>query len=265
MLKAVKMKTKLLIIFLATLLLLSGCSLFSPIEAEATQIPTLPPAPPTIQPPTFTPSSTQTPAETATPALTATPLVTPSPVPFVPFTVTVAVDNVNLRNNPGYLFSVLRILHINDTVLVLGKSLGDEWFLVQTNSFVTGWVFGKLIQTDERLNLAPVFQPSDAQLITGKVVNEQGIPISGLQFAFVQGEGSNAPRNDAVTNVDGIFYAFMPLNISGVWTVSYVAIACTSNVMDADCNNIPGMGTNVDPSTIQITLPANQSLNFIWK
>jgi hypothetical protein len=259
----IEMKTGIVFSILA-ILVLSGCTLFSPIETP-TQIP-LQDQPATDLPPaTPTPAASETPAETSTPTETPVPPATPSPAPFVPFEATIIVDNVNLRSNPGYLFSVLRILHVNDTVLVLGKSLGNEWFLVQMNNFVTGWVFHQLVETAGNIDLLPIYQPSNTQLITGRVVNEQGTPISGLQFAFVQGTGASEQRNDAMTNADGIFYAFMPSNYSGEWTVSYVAIACTSNVMDSDCNEIPGMGTTVDPVSAQVTLPYSQELNFTWK
>jgi hypothetical protein len=47
--------------------------------------------------------------------------------------------------------------------------------------------------------------------------------------------------------------------------VGYVAIACTSNLMDANCNWKSGVATQPNPAAITITLPLTSTLEFIWK
>jgi hypothetical protein len=175
------------------------------------------------------------------------------------------VDNLNLRSNPGYLFPALLMMQKDTSLLVRGQSPGGEWISVQMPSNESGWVFAKLLVSDHPLDLIPFIQPENVQLVKGHVVDANNQPVTGVQFAITQGQGTNAPRNDAMTDAIGDFYAFMPLTASGEWYVSYVAIACTSNLMDANCNWKSGVVTQPDPVGISITLPLASTLEFPWK
>jgi hypothetical protein len=198
---------------------------------------------------------------------TLTPITTPtsSPTPYVPFQVASMVDNLRLRPNPGYLFPALLMMQKDTSLLVLGQSPGGEWIFVQMPTNEKGWVFAKLLVSDTPLDLIPFIQPENVQLLKGHVVDANNQPVIGIQFAITQGQGTDAPRNDAMTDINGFFYAFMPLTASGEWYVSYVAIACTSNLMDADCNWISGVATQPEPAGTFVTLPITSTLEFIWK
>lgn len=206
--------------------------------------------------PTYTPEPTLAPTQTYVP--------TASPAAFVPFHVTTWADNVVLRTNPGYLFDKLGILKKYASLLVVGRSEGAEWLLVQTEDHRSGWVFTKLVETMGRpLGPVPVVTPADVLLVKGRVTDDSGKLISGVQFALVQGTGDNAPRNDAMTDETGVFFAFMPQQSSGTWWMSYVAIACTSNIMDASCN----FSGEPDPKGVNIQLPrdAGPIWEFKWR
>ena len=207
------------------------------------------------------------PALSTTATVILTPITTPShsPTPYAPFYATAMVDNLMLRSNPGYLFPALLMMQKDTSLLVLGQSPGGEWIFVQMPSNESGWVFAKLLVSDQPLDLIPFIQPENVQLVKGRVVDANNQPVNGVQFAITQGQGTNAPRNDAMTDANGDFYAFMPLTASGEWVVSYVAIACTSNLMDANCNWKSGVATQPDPVGISITLPLTSTLKFIWK
>jgi uncharacterized protein YgiM (DUF1202 family) len=241
-------------------LLLTACNL--PASTPTEEIP----VPPTLQ------VNTQVPlVETATPTLTATILPTETPLPsptateFAPFNVKASVDNFNVRTNPGYLFPVLMMVQQGTELTVYGQAPGGEWIYVKTPDGVYGWVFAKLIFDEPRLSQAPIREPEKVQLVNGFLKDVKGNPISGFHFALVQGSGLNAPRNDAMTDENGEFFAYMPVNSSGVWNVSYVAYACTSNIVDADCNFLPGQNKLPDPLSIDITLPLNNPLEFIFQ
>ena len=139
---------------------------------------------------------------------------------------------------------------------------------MQTNDNRTGWVFTQLIDAGGAdINTAPSIWPPAVQTLVGTLKDEAGVPISGIQFAIVQGAGVTAPRNDAVTDDTGTFYAFMPPESSGTWTLSFTAVACTSNTMDANCNCIAGSCGRPDPESISIVLPRSQEqpLEFTWR
>lgn len=223
-------------------------------------------------PPTATPPAVEalgaSPSAMLPTAQSTASLVTPAPAataePFVPFTVTTWADNVVLRANPGYLFEKLAIMEKGTALKVLARSQGGEWLMVQTPDSRIGWVFAQLVEASgSSVNNAPVLVPSDTIVVRGRVSAQDGSPISGIQFALVQGSGPNPPRTDAMTDQSGLFYAFMPADVRGTWWVSYTAISCKSNIMDADCN----WTGKPAPEGVYIDLPqgSNTILEFGWK
>jgi uncharacterized protein YgiM (DUF1202 family) len=255
------MSLKHLLLYLLIVLTAAGCSLSAPTEIA----PTSTKAPTVTSLPTFTPPP---PTHTATVTVTLPPTATFTPTlkPFAPYDAPVTVENVNMRSNPGYLFSVIKKVAKGTTFQVLGKAPGGEWISVQSQDKVKGWIFAQLLTLDKEMMVsAPIIQPSGVNLVKGRVVDAQGIPISGLQFTLTQGTGYGAPRNDAVTDNLGEFYAFMPSSVSGTWEITYTAISCTSNVMDANCTCKPGMCGNITPPSQAIKLPTSDILTFTLK
>jgi len=233
---------------LIALLLLTACGTQPPPSPEVP----LPIASPSALPATWTPS----------PPPTETPL--PSPTPFQPFEAKALTANLNLRANPGYLFTVLQMLEKDTPFQVLAKAPGGEWIYVELADGKTGWVFAQLIATDQDLQQAPIREPEDVQLITGTVKNANGQPINGIQF-MIQGAGASAPRTDALTDANGVFYAFLPAASAGKWYVSFTAVSCTSVTMDKDCNCLNGVCGTIDPVMKNVTLPQTEPLEFLWQ
>lgn len=193
------------------------------------------------------------------------PTIAPTPAPFVPFEVEMMVNNANVRANPGYLFNVVKSVSQGTKFNVIGKAPGGEWFFVGSDNGTQGWVFGQLLKTENDLKSVPVLMPTDVQILEGRIMNEEGKPISGIQFAFVQTVNDVLSRNDGVSDENGVFLVFMPPAATGDWTVSYTAIACTSNTMDADCNCINSICGTVDPSVQTLTLPQKEPVLFTWR
>lgn len=202
---------------------------------------------------------------TATHEPTITVTIEPSTTPFISYKVTTSVDHVNIRSNPGYLFSVQDNVRAGTMLEVLGMCPGGEWINVKTQSGATGWVFHMLLQTAQNLQALPVVQPQNTQLLTGKVIDSNGQPVSGIVFNIMQGSGTDAPVTNAQTDSTGVFYAFMPMTVSGEWRVNYAGIGCSSNKMDQNCNCLNGLCGTADPSTQIVTLPQSQALVFGWK
>jgi len=244
------MSVKRVLPFLILLLVLSGC-------AGGGAEPTLAPLPSdTLKPPLPVIASV-----TPQPS----PTFTPSPTPYVPFEAHTTVDYTNVRANPGYLFDVLQMINKDVAFKVLGRAPGGEWIYVEIAEGKKGWVFARLIDTDQDLQVVPVIEPQGVQLITGKVTFPDGQPVSGVQYAITQVLSSGTRRNDVVTDADGIFYAFMPETASGTWNVAYTAVSCKSNTMDEDCNCIGGVCGTSEPIWLNVTLPQAEPLLFTWK
>ncbi len=233
-------------------LLLSGCGALAQPTPTPTETFTPTPRPPTA---TFTPSPTPLPTRTPTPTAT----------PFAPFEVRTAVDWVNVRANPGYLFEIRASVRKGTIFTVLGKSPGGEWIRVENDKGISGWIFAQLLDSPVNLQAVPVIQPEDVVTVMGRVADRTGKPISGIQFMITQGEAPNQQRTDAITDAEGVFYAFMPRSVRGDWVVEFTAIACTSNLMDEKCNCIGGVCGSPQPSKITINLPDFPALVFEWQ
>lgn len=232
------------------LLVLAGCSLGIG-TTNSTPTPTLlPPALPTEKP-------TDVPTQAPTPE--------PTEAAFVPFPATLTVNGVNLRLNPGTLFGIKEVLPQPTTFEVQGRSQGSEWVYVKTAAGSEGWLYAALVKSDQDLTGAPVLTTENTQIISGKVVDASGGPVSGIQFSISQGEESNLTQIGVVTDANGEFYAYMPANMSGMWAVVYAAITCKSNQMDADCQCLTGKCLTIQPGSINVVLPQTEPASFEWK
>jgi len=242
------MQKTIVLLSLGFILLLTAC------VAPATPAKTDTPAPvtPSPLPPTWTP----TPRSTAT--------VMPTATPFQPFEAKAITDYLNVRANPGMLFGILTQLPMDTSFRVLGRSPGSEWVYVELEDGQTGWIFAQLVAADMDLQLAPVHEPQDVQRIRGVVRDGSGQPVSGIQF-MVQSAAFSAQSTSAVTDAEGYFYAFLPADATGKWYVSYTAMTCSSNKMDADCNCLGGVCGSVSPVVDYVTLPQAEPMEFLWE
>ncbi len=230
------------------ILTLAGCSKPAPgAETTATITPPTPATFPSL--PELTPTSNA------------------SPTPFTPFNVKPAVDNLKVRVNPGYLFDALLMVQQTDILTVLGKAPGGEWMNIQTANGVEGWVFAELLKSAVDLEQVPVREPKEVVVIKGRVLDESGTPIQGVSFEIKQGTEAEAATNSVVTDANGDFYSFLPVDTSGTWTVTQVGIACESNVWsDSSCSVYKaGYTGTVLPQTLTISLPQASPSAFIWK
>ncbi|MFT3895211.1 MAG: hypothetical protein QM730_26600 [Anaerolineales bacterium] len=249
------MKTKTLFTFAIVLSLLASCT------ASQTPAPTAETLEETPLALTATPETDATPLSTLQPA----PVISAVSSPYVPFSVVTNVDNLVLRANPGPLFEAKTTIPNATKLLVLGRTPGSEWLFVQTPLERTGWVFSQFITSESDLNLVPFMQPADMQIVRGRVLDENGKPVMGIQFAVVQAKAGSPPRINSITDETGTFYAFLPVNTTGTWEISFTAIACTSPLMDKDCKCLNGVCGGPTPASTSVTLPLDKSLEFVWK
>jgi hypothetical protein len=210
---------------------------------------------------------------TAIPPVPTQVVSTPIPVTFTPIVaststpeaigvhyVYTAAQNVNLRVNPGKSFKVSRVLAQGTRLQLLGFAPGRQWMNVVNDEGVIGWVGIDFVTGGFDGPQPPVVNPKDVQVVTGRVLDVNGKPVGGIEFAITQG----TQREDASTDETGTFYAFLPTKFSGNWDVGFVSIACTSNAMDANCKCLGG-ACKTDPQSMTVTLPLSAPLNFVWK
>jgi len=222
----------------------------------------VPPNVETVVAATFAAYTQNAPQTTPTKVPTATSIpASPTGEEFGEVYVYTLVDNVNLRVNPGMLFQVSRVLPQNTKLRLLGQTPGGEWLNVRNDEGITGWVNVNIVLISYDGPPAPVVEPTGVFLVTGTVETELGTPVSGIGFAVTQG----SRRTDAMTDETGQFYAYLPPNMSGVWTVGYISISCKSNTMDANCNCINNSCGTANPLTSTVALPQSTPLEFVWK
>jgi len=217
-------------IYLTTIILIAigiACSA-SPSISKEDQLATIVAGTLTAQPVPFTPIPTLT--ATIVPTIAVTSVVTAN-VPYYIFT---RAQNVNLRIQPGTLFQVSRVMAQGTRLQVLGISPGGEWAYVQNDEGINGWV-GISFVDEFPLEQFPIVEPRDGQFVSGLVLDSNGLPVSGIGFAVEQTSASKSLRTDSVTDAFGVFYAYLPKNLSGVWTVSYISISSTSSAMTPEC------------------------------
>jgi hypothetical protein len=232
-------------------LLLAACSQSLPTPTATATEPFSTPAP-IVSSPTASHAS-----------IASTPTLIPTMAPFSSLTISPAVEGTRLRAGPGTMFEALLLLNSSDTLTVQGQSPGGDWIQVATADGIKGWILTALLEQNPALQSAPLIEPENAQEVRGRLTDFSGLPISGVLFALTQGTGR---RTDATTDVNGEFHAFFPMDMSGDWMVSYIAIGCTSNAFaDSSCSGYKsGYSGIVQPDSLPVTLPTKDILSFQW-
>lgn len=233
---------------------LSNADLLSTVVAQ-----TLTAAPPTVLPPTLALPQIVTAEPPAVPEASSTPEAA-----GVRYVYTDA-DNVNLRVLPGTLFKVSRVMAKGSRLQLVGAAPGGEWLNVLNDEGINGWVGADLVTGGFDGPPPPLVTPQDVLIVSGRVTDVNGNPISGVGFAVIQKTGSGASRGDGITDATGTFYVFLPASVAGNWSVEFVSVSCKSNRMDANCQCFDGVCGKPDPQAIEVGLPLPAPLSFTWK
>jgi hypothetical protein len=183
---------------------------------------------------------------------------------FVPFYATAWTDT-RLYTNPGDLFPEVAKIPGNTMVLVLGKSIGDEWIYIQLPSGEEGWTFAHWIQIHGGPGFLPTIQPDNAQLVIGRIVDEKDNPVNGVRMYIFRPMEDYTIGNLVTTDTNGFFYSFMPLDVNGKWLVSYDTLACNSNKMPPKCACPQRKCGQPYPQDATVRLPQKKPLLFTWK
>ena len=192
------------VIIIGLLVLAAGCTP-TPAPAPAAVSPTTAPAAAdpadalTPLPPTPTPE-----ADEPQPAFTAT----PAPIERQPLAATVNVDSLNLRSGPGTLFEVLSTLPLGSMVTALGIAPGNDWVEIEDENGQTGWVYAELLTLDGDLATLPLLEAPQSLSINGKVIDQNGQTINGVQVQVTAQLFDFAVQFVTRSNADGYFYTF---------------------------------------------------------
>ena len=173
-----------------------------------------------------------------------------------------AFTNVNLRTGPSTLNGVLDTIKEGMPLKIIGIEPGKQWVMVQTPDEKVGWMSVDFLVVEIPLEAIMVAQPpQDSYTIQGSIKDLEGMPISGIGVALWRDipEASEL-RTDAVSTLDGSFYAYIPRKLEGKWNAGVVSVACTSNIVDTTCNY---QGWFVEP-VIVVDAPQTITLEFVF-
>jgi len=189
-----------------------------------------PAAPPTATLPLLLPTATEAIATATlqpTPALPTpqpTPTVSPTPRPVLPIPAIVTFDNFILRDGPGRLFSRVAMYTSGSQVTVLGRAMGNDWVLVQTDDHRAGWMNTSGLDHLGNFDSLPLYHAQGAVMLSGHVWSANRSPVSGITVAvFPAGSSDDNLREDVTTGADGTWYAYLPGNSKGDWEVQVVS------------------------------------------
>lgn len=219
--------------------LVSGCAARLPQE---TPLP-IPSSPASAVPELSTSTNTPLPASPPTPRLTLT--------PYQPIEGRVVQENMTLFEKPGYLFPLLETLSTGDTVNLLGRAPGSNWFYVTSIDGTDGWIKNVGIDFQGNYFDAPEITPQDVLVVRGRVFAPNGSPASLITVMLnPRGAQDTQMQDVAESDFTGRFYFFLPLGTSGQWTL----VANDWNCGSTDATGVCGLIGQFPPPQ-EISLP----------
>lgn len=201
-----------------------------------------------------------TPAET-TPLPTSAPakIATQSAVTMISAEVT--MDSYSLRVGPGRLFERVYMYNTGEIVNILGRETSNNWVLVQTSDNRAGWMNVTGLDYLGELDSVPVFTVSDVQVLHGHVYLADSTPATGIGVSLAPSSTNLSDSYDeSITNTQGEWYIYMPLDIvSGWWVGPNSAVCGISNAVTANEDNSCTINGNLPPAR-DVSLPLEQDV-----
>ena len=232
---------------------ISGCSLLK----QPASTPTFPPTQVSTQ---ALPTLTQIPPTQVLPTPTALPQPTKTQAPFQPINATVNVDNLKLRSGPGFLFDGIALFEANSVVTVLGKAQGENWYYVETENHLSGWMKMEYLDLAGDPDTLPYFAVTNAQIIIGHVRTKENVFASGIGILLSPQSGYNGTNGDStLTDGTGTFYLYLPKNLEGEYFIELNGYNCTGNLIVGRCE-LPYQFPPAQPITLPP--PAGVTIEF---
>jgi hypothetical protein len=196
------------------------------------------------------------------PTATLPPMPTPTTVPYVPIQAEVTVDNFLLREGPGRMFAAVNMYDIGTRVTLVAREPGNNWVLVQTNDYNSGWMNVDYLSFTGDVTPLPVMHVLNAQILHGRVWNVNKTPATMIGVSIARGKNPGPALEDvSMTNSNGEWYLYLPLDFTGDWVVGTNSYSDKSNAVDASGNLI---GKWPGAQLVTLPLQADVSLEFAF-
>jgi uncharacterized protein YgiM (DUF1202 family) len=184
------------------------------------------------------------------------------PTPQGTIQAVISTGYLNLRSGPGVAFTFLGSYPNDTEIKVMERAPGNEWLRVELQDGKTGWMSAAYLKLQGELKQIPLATVTDAQVVTGKIIDSNGEPVEGIQLAL--GQNYFAPEFQIATVSDehGNFYIYLPPQAVGAANIQIIGINCQSKIVNSNCN----LETHFIYNTfVETTLPSQYPILFLYE
>lgn len=200
--------------------------------------------------------ATATPVPPPTATLPAPTQALPSPTP----TQSAIIGMGEVRGGPGDLFPVINIYPQGAQFTVNGVAPGRRWMNVVSADGKAGWMPASALRFTPPDTLPIVNPAADVLQVKGVILDMSGKPVEGVGVVMWRIPATGYIHEDGQTLKDGTFAIFVPPTMKGGWSLALSNYACTSHIMDANCNFPGGFTQGVQ----NIILPRAEPVAFYY-
>ena len=204
---------------------------------------------------------------TAEPTITPTQTITPTPDYYTRAFVT--SPTLRLRSGPSTLFKILDTYQQGDEVYATGRVTEGNWVSVEaerrdgSRRTLSGWMFAEYLDLKKDINILPIIEFPEEQIIRGIVTDDNDTPINSIRVAAIyEPEGQEKTQADIYTGENGRFTMYVPEGMVSPLVIEIVHVACDSLIMDDDCKIREYF---LVEKRIPISMPLSEEVHLVYE
>jgi hypothetical protein len=156
------------------------------------------------------------------------------------------------------MFDPVDMYETGDRVTLLARERGDNWVLVQTADNFSGWMNVVGLNFIGDISPLPIMAVTNAQVLHGRVWAVDKVPATKIGVSISR-EMDPDPKwqDDSPTNVNGEWYIYVPLGLTGDWVVgpnSYSPESSAVNSAGSLIGKLPGAQLITLPQAADVSL-----------
>jgi hypothetical protein len=150
-------------------------------------------------------------------------------------------------------------------VTLLAREPGNNWVLVQTTDHSSGWMNVVGLSMTGDVTPLPVFKVANAQVLHGHVWTTSKTPATNVGVSITSVDNPSPEREDvSITNSNGEWYLYLPLDIVGNWVVGTNSYGCNSSAVD-NPTNCALIGKFPGATAIVLPMSADVNIEFAFQ
>ena len=214
------------------------------------------------------PTLSPTPRPTNTPAASPTPFQTLTPTPSPPISGEISAAYLNLRTGPSTFFDIIQTFVEGTQITALRRTADSKWVQVEIeledDPTMEGWMSVLFLELQGDVSGLPVETFGPERTITGRVEDNEGSPIPGINVAVILSNDEYDLRDDAISDENGVFTVYLPEDLFGTFDVQIVSWNCESPIADANCQ-LSGFIQVEDRAFVTVPVEQGEELVFTYE